>query len=1775
MVFNPNDWANTIDITINKDYIDQDLYNFPLSVVLNSGTGLYNQDMTDIFTQLTPASGIDQYTKFLCYFNGDQSSAKHIIDVVGNPQVISFNNNTNNPLLNDSASFNGTSAYLTVPNSVITTSTSTFTIDAWLYLDSSVVIADHSLLIGDQNPTALTSYWNFGPDDEDKLIFRWWTGSTYVAQSTNTIPLDHWTHVAVSVNSNAIKLFINGIEEVIVGTSTLSNRLTSLGYLSIGALNSNYFDGYMASIRITDTYKYSGNFTPPRAYTSDSNTKLLIDFTESGWGQLNTPATFTESGDTGYTVTNVSSNAVGCEFWWDHAMDFDGSTDYLIIPVSEDFAFGTGNFTLDVWVYPKQTGKHQRLFSLHNASTGWLLNINNTNTITYTNGAIAIASTSTIQIGVWMHVAVVRHGNDWDLYINGVSEDSTTSAASSIDNAINLQFGRVATQTGYDLNAYAAAPRITKGEALWTSNFDTNLPQGPYTTNSGTRFLLGFDGDISTSGHTIVFPGNNPRIYSSKGIFDGSYYFNGINDSLQVPDSTDWDFGTSNFTIDFWVYHDQAVSVYNEDLIMYFNGTSKFSWFIRRNTVGNLELFLSSNGTSWDFNQSTSEIITSDVWHHIAIIRDDNIIKPFIDGILATFSSTSYTNSLSTAADLLRIADSGPSTDCFEGYMSDIRISKGIARWTSDFAAPPVPYGNYSWHNRKKIAMTTTVTGVETEMPVEIEDWAENYVTRYPTEFSTNTVKATSYFSANYYPWFALDPIKNLTGTITDHSWATGSGQHTNQKFNVDLGTEKIIKRILLHNACHLGTSYTNNGIYNFSVYGTNSATAFSNTTYATITDLVLLGTFQARQHILEDIEDSQYFYLNNNNTYRYYILRVADDFGGVADATVIRHIEFQEYLEEAVLWTKVPTVTSGVDTELKLYYDKTQEDNNYVDPDIKLLIQDSFNDHSDSGHTITKYGSPLLKSFNANENPVLNNSAYFNGSSCYLTLPDHTDWNFGTDSFTIDWWECRITSSIGESSCSSDYAGSYRGLVAGDDDNAGGLDVHMSSNGSSWDIASAKSLGTKSLNQWVHLAVVRLGNNFYTFKNGVQQATWSSSLPLYYNNADFCIGASESGYYLNGYISGFRITKGIARWVSAFTPPRSYTLDTNTKLLINFTEAGWGQGKTPASFTDSGNTGHTVTNVSSYVSGCTFWWDKLLDFSGAGDLISVPDNVDFDFGTSDFSISLWVIFDSFPSSNTENMICKRTMDIYGPWQLGVGVSGYITFTADASTSAPWDLSITSSAPCVIGQIYHVEVVRASGAVTLYLDGVNMAYSATSPNILNDTNPVRMGGESGNRYLDGRLGHIQITNNVLHSSEFIPPSQPTSIGYIGGINSGQGRNVWDEAFMGVYHMNQNPTGGADCILDSTGYINHGTPAGSMTSNDLIVEGVGKSITFDGTNDVINLGSDTSLRPQSEVTLEALIKTTSGAATSRPILNNYTGTGDYPGCGLAIRTSNKAAFVPGNSFAINGIESITTVDDDTLRYVAGAYDGTNAKIIVNGVNEAEAAKTNNMDTALAMYISKDPWSYGRDLIDEARVSNISRSDAWLKATYYSNFNQLLVFDAYMPTVPTLFYFSSPIPVHQSTVYGTTKQLYLTVSVSGASPSYNYDATFYDGLAVKIGSTVSGVSAGQSASVSMSTISSGVYTWYVTATSSGDSDTSSTYQFTNRFLCEGYVEEQGVRTSGIPVRLHRRSNGEVIGNDVSSTVSGIFSIITDYNEEHYVVALHTDTTYNALIYDRITP
>ena len=215
----------------------------------------------------------------------------------------------------------------------------------------------------------------------------------------------------------------------------------------------------------------------------------------------------------------------------------------------------------------------------------------------------------------------------------------------------------------------------------------------------------------------------------------------------------------------------------------------------------------------------------------------------------------------------------------------------------------------------------------------------------------------------------------------------------------------------------------------------------------------------------------------------------------------------------------------------------------------VSLLHFD--NDFIDeTGKLWTAHGSPSVSSV---ESKFGGKSLYLDGSS-YLTSQNSDDFNFGSGDFTIDWWEYR-TSFAKTSRVLSVMQGTYPPFVVGQASLDGGSNyVCLTSNGSSWDILNGFNLGTQNLNQLNHYAIVRKGNTFYGFKNGVLISTATSSLSILTPSADITIGYDMSNnLFFPGYIDEFRVSKGIARWTENFNPE---PIATNNLLRITLADS-------------------------------------------------------------------------------------------------------------------------------------------------------------------------------------------------------------------------------------------------------------------------------------------------------------------------------------------------------------------------------------------------------------------------------------------------------------------------------------------------------------------------------------------------------------------------------------------------------------------------------------------
>ncbi len=172
---------------------------------------------------------------------------------------------------------------------------------------------------------------------------------------------------------------------------------------------------------------------------------------------------------------------------------------------------------------------------------------------------------------------------------------------------------------------------------------------------------------------------------------------------------------------------------------------------------------------------------------------------------------------------------------------------------------------------------------------------AHTYTSSYPPAQSDTYVKSTTKFNTNYWAYFATDHTKSLIGTYDFTSWLSGSP--TEQRFHIDLGSAKIIKRIYYENV-HTSGGSTNAGVQNFTFWGSNTASSFAQLTYGTDTGWTEITSENLSQstfdkHASSDAVDPKYITVTNFTPYRYYALKFADNYGDVTYLGV-RRIELQ-----------------------------------------------------------------------------------------------------------------------------------------------------------------------------------------------------------------------------------------------------------------------------------------------------------------------------------------------------------------------------------------------------------------------------------------------------------------------------------------------------------------------------------------------------------------------------------------------------------------------------------------------------------------------------------------------------------------------------------------------------------------------------------------------------------------------------------------------------------------------------------------------------------------
>lgn len=170
-----------------------------------------------------------------------------------------------------------------------------------------------------------------------------------------------------------------------------------------------------------------------------------------------------------------------------------------------------------------------------------------------------------------------------------------------------------------------------------------------------------------------------------------------------------------------------------------------------------------------------------------------------------------------------------------------------------------------------------------------------DYTAVYPTAHSDTYVKSTTKESTDLWAYYATDPALSLTGSPASVSWRTTNPNQSNQRFHIDLGSAKIVRRIYYENFHETGVQ-TDRGVNNFTFQGSNTgAGTFDDLVYANDGGWTGLTIAQATldEHTGADTADPKYILVTNSTAYRYYAFKFADNHG---DPTFlgIRHINLQ-----------------------------------------------------------------------------------------------------------------------------------------------------------------------------------------------------------------------------------------------------------------------------------------------------------------------------------------------------------------------------------------------------------------------------------------------------------------------------------------------------------------------------------------------------------------------------------------------------------------------------------------------------------------------------------------------------------------------------------------------------------------------------------------------------------------------------------------------------------------------------------------------------------------
>ncbi len=607
------------------------------------------------------------------------------------------------------------------------------TIEMWIY-PTTLAAADYTLAAS-YAAVAQNGRWMLEVRGGASPVLVWnHTISTaaFATECTSslTVALNQWQHIAIVIDgttpaSATITLYVNGVGQSF--TRDVSSQTSCYDRVRIGG-DSGYagFIGNIDEVRFSTVARYTANFTPATAAFSDSlpnvdrflnNSSLLMHFD----GANNSTIFLDKAGHRFTIATGTPKISTAQSKFGVSSLFMDGFTSngYISTPADTAFDITSGNFTISLWAYVTSynPNANQGMSILSNfiGGSGWSLAFNGVNAFTNLtfqtwNAGVGVdvansSSIAALTLNTWHHVEMCKSGSTYYFFIDGVAF-GTVAAGAAVPAGAQLGIGVYMQNLTYAsyFRGYLDDIQIVKGYARHTTAFIPYSTVAPDTFNDASfdpywdnvvlsMPMEGTNGSTSMpdlKGNTVTVTGVTLSDITSRAGLTSALFAGNASSNISIANSANFAFGTGNFTIECWF-----------NPISFPESGSSFAPLSMRGGAGTDGFILYGNPTSLHIFAGGTDVTsgactwTPGTWYHLAVTRAGNVWTIWINGVQIS-TATNAIAVPATSAPLVIGMNNANNRDWCNGYIDGVRLTKGVARYTSAFTPVRGPYAEGS-----------------------------------------------------------------------------------------------------------------------------------------------------------------------------------------------------------------------------------------------------------------------------------------------------------------------------------------------------------------------------------------------------------------------------------------------------------------------------------------------------------------------------------------------------------------------------------------------------------------------------------------------------------------------------------------------------------------------------------------------------------------------------------------------------------------------------------------------------------------------------------------------------------------------------------------------------------------------------------------------------------------------------------------------------------------------------------------------------------------------